>query len=105
MELHINNFVKKIKIDLIQATSFISLFADETSIIDNMNVIIVYAFIMLNWGHQCLMIVLQKLKSDGVILDPLTKVIMDALTVNWKLDEMAIALSYSAMALMGCQPS
>ena len=104
MELHINDFVKKKQIDFIQATSFISFFVDETRIVDNISVTIVCAFIILNWGHQCLMIILQKLKSDDVILDPLTKMIMDALIMNWKLDEMAIVLNYNAIGLMGYQP-
>jgi hypothetical protein len=76
---------------MVQAAAFISLSADETTVVDNSSVIIVHCYVMSNWGRQPLIVALIKLESNGATSDSLTKVIMSALTVNCTLDGAAVA--------------
>jgi hypothetical protein len=91
MAEHIYDFVKTKQRSMVQAAAFISLSIDETSAVDNSSIIVVHCYVMSNWGRQALMVALMKMESTGATSDSLTRVIINALSVNCALDEAAIA--------------
>jgi hypothetical protein len=64
MPNHIWDFVKKRMIEMIKATNFIAITADETSANDNTSWVVIHVYIMQNWSRMSLLCSLQKMTSE-----------------------------------------
>jgi hypothetical protein len=76
---------------MVEAAPFISFSADESTTVNNSSIIVVHCYIMSNWDRQPLLVALMKMEFNGTTSDSLTKLIVNVLSINYGLDETAIA--------------
>lgn len=88
---HMYDFVKKRIKELINAASFLAMTCDKVSAVDNTSQIVIHLYVMQNWVRTPVMIHLQKLESEGLKAENLTKVLTTALGVHGGLEIATIA--------------
>ncbi len=73
--------------DVILAPSFLSIFADEVTIVDNHNWIFVHCYVVVGWKRMPILLTLEHLVKGGIVANIKNVILVAFITYGGLIDE------------------